>query len=342
MKRLLLNLSQKTSFFKLARAITEKKLRILCYHGFTIDDEHLWQPGVFMRPQVFDMRMGYLSQHGYPVLGLDEALHLLKEDSLPKSATVITMDDGWFSTKKIGHDICRNYNFPYTIYVSSYHCMKGSPVFNMFIRYLFWKTEKRVIKGPDIFQDQVGNIDLEDEKAMLQLVEDIIEYGKKQLDDKERNELLHQLGQLLDVDTEFIFQTRMFHLLEEDELRELEKDGVNIQLHTHRHVLPLDREAVDKEIVDNRAFLSPLVKSSLDNFCYPSGLYEEIHATWLKDLNVKSATTTQAGFNDKCTNTFFLNRFLDFDNYDQILFEAEMSGVLEIARIFRRKGFWRR
>lgn len=342
MKQLLLNGLHKTSLLKLARAITENKLRILCYHGFSLDDEHLWQPGVFMRPQVFDMRMRYLSQHGFPVLRLEEALELIDKGGLPKSATVITMDDGWFSSKKIGHAICRAYNFPYTVYVSSYHCMKKSPVYNMFVRYLFWKTKVRHLEARDLFPGQSRNIDLHNEKVLLQTVEDTIKFGKKQLDNEQRSQLLVHLGNLLDVDAQGILHSRMLHLIDPVELKKLAKDGVDIQLHTHRHQLPPERESVRKEITDNRDFLSSLVESPLNNFCYPSGLYEKSHETWLKELNITSAATTQAGFNDKSTNKLLLNRFLDFDNYDQLLFEAEMNGVLEIARILRKKWHWKR
>src|SRR5689334_14408586 len=81
--------------FALARRLTRKSLRILCYHGIALADEHLFRGNLFMQPATFAARLQLLRDVGYPVLALDEALHALAADRLPDNAVVITIDDGW-------------------------------------------------------------------------------------------------------------------------------------------------------------------------------------------------------------------------------------------------------
>ncbi len=294
-------------------------------------------PGVFMRPERFEERMHYLWAKGYPVLDLEEALDLLDKDRLPNRATVITMDDGWYSIKDKAHKICKKYQLPYTVYISSYHCLKRSPVFNMFVRYLFWKTEGKKLSTQEITGDQSRTVDLTNSEERAHLVEKVIQYGHIQLSEEERENLLNILSDQLGVDGESIRMKRIFDLMTSKEIGDLSNDGVDIQLHTHRHRFPVDKETVKKEIRDNRRFLEPIIKKQLHHFCYPSGFYDKVQFDWLQELDIRSATTTRSGFNDYHSNRMELNRFLDFDNYDQLLFEAELSGILELGRQLRQR-----
>lgn len=331
-KNWLLFLLQKARFSKLAKVVTKKKLRILCYHGFSTSDEHLWQPGVFMRPEIFEKRLAYLDKNKFPVLELQSALELLQESKLPNYATVITMDDGWVSSKTYGHEICRSFNFPYTMYVSSYHCVKESPVFNMAVRYLFWKTEIQQCDISSVIKEDTPIIDLKVEEQTIHYVKKIISYGSSHLTDHERTSLLSLLAQILDVDFDSIIASRMLNLLTRNELRKLVEDGVNLELHTHRHTLPSSEAEMKNELIENREFLESIVGHTPNHFCYPSGYFESHHEKWLEELNILSGTTTRPGFNSRETHPLFLNRFLDSDNYSELLFDAELSGTLELAR----------
>ena len=101
-----------------------------------------------------------------------------------------------------------------------------------------------------------------------------------------------------------------------------------------------DPKGVETEIIDNRAVLERIVSGPLQHFCYPSGEFHPSQFPWLRALGIESATTCLSGFNYPGTERFALRRFLDGENIDQVEFEAELSGFLELMRKFR--GIMRR
>jgi hypothetical protein len=65
-------------------------LLILCYHGFAMDDEHLWNPSLFVTRSHLESRLAFLAAEGYAVLPLAEGLARLSAGTLPPRAVAIT------------------------------------------------------------------------------------------------------------------------------------------------------------------------------------------------------------------------------------------------------------
>ena len=149
---------------------------------------------------------------------------------------------------------------------------------------------------------------------------------------KERDAVFAEIGQILDVDYERLRDQRLYSLLSGDEVGQAEELGVDIQLHTHRHQLPTETADIEYEITRNRDVLQQHCSSSLDHFCYPSGVWHEEHIDVLKSLGVKSATTCDIGENRLGANPYTLCRFLDRDDISELRFEAEVSGFMPLVR----------
>ena len=142
-KLIFLYLSKWIGLFRISRYLTRDGLRILCYHSFSMSDEEIkWRPRLFIRPETFRKRLQCLEKERFHVLKLDQALKLLSENKLPPAATVITIDDGWYAIKLYAHDILSDKSYPYTIYLTSYYSLKETPIFNLVVQYMFWKTQK--------------------------------------------------------------------------------------------------------------------------------------------------------------------------------------------------------
>jgi peptidoglycan/xylan/chitin deacetylase (PgdA/CDA1 family) len=133
---------------------------------------------------------------------------------------------------------------------------------------------------------------------------------------------------------------RIASFMTKDEARQLLSDGIDIQLHTHRHRFPESPvEALRGEIADNSRVLGEITRASLVHFCYPSGRYTRAQAVELSRIGIVSAATAKAGFTRRGTSRLELPRFFDADNVSDLQFEAELSGFFELMRRFRNRRF---
>ena len=113
-----------------------------------------------------------------------------------------------------------------------------------------------------------------------------------------------------------------------DEVSAAAKAGVQIELHTHRHRTPRDRDLFQREIRDNRARILEYTGRDPVHFCYPSGDYSQEFLPWLRDLNVKSATTCELGLAKQASEPLLLPRLLDAMNVADADFESWLLGML--------------
>jgi peptidoglycan/xylan/chitin deacetylase (PgdA/CDA1 family) len=323
-------------FFALARQLTAGHLRILCYHGLSLADEHLYSPGLFMRCETFRSRLETLRRRGYPVLPLEEALHRLRTGSLPPNATVITLDDGFYGNYVHGTDLARDFQMPMTLYVTTYYVVKQNPIFRHAVQYLFWKTGVRQLELEGLPGVDGGTLDLSDAERTRAIQWAIIEHAEARLSEPERVAVCQLLSQRLEVSYDELVASRRLSLMTPGEVRQLAALGTDIQLHTHRHHLPVDADLLRREVEDNRRVLEPAIGRACVHLCYPSGVFTPEQWPTLEQLGVMSATTCENGLNDASTPQYALKRFLDGENVRPIEFEAEICGFAEAVRSVRR------
>jgi peptidoglycan/xylan/chitin deacetylase (PgdA/CDA1 family) len=276
--------------------------------------------------------MEYLFQNGYPVLPLEQAVEGLQKKNLMACATVITFDDGFYSVLEKAVPVLLDLRFPSTIYVTTYYCLKGNPVFRIVIQYMFWKTTKTMVDLTDLGVEHAREICLQDEASKKNVTWKIINYAESHMDEEQRVRLCEELGKRLAVGYSTIVSKKQFAIMTPEEIREASAAGIDIQLHTHRHRLPVEPELVRKEIEENRNILEPITGRLIRHFCYPSGIYQKEHFSSLAAVDVISAVTCDSGLNSIGTQTLALRRFLDGNTIPWIVFEAEMSGLIELLR----------
>jgi peptidoglycan/xylan/chitin deacetylase (PgdA/CDA1 family) len=331
MIRFALYVMKYVGLFHLARYLTRRGLRIICYHGFAVAEEYKYRSTLFIRDEFFRKRIHYLKRNDYPILPLRDALHALAADRLPPCSTVITMDDGWRGVYTIGLPIIRDMQIPVTVYVATEYVENQVPVYTVTASYLFWQSAARRINLPR----GIGTYDIkyEGEKA-----EEAAQKFGAALPPGERLAFLKELAEALGVSFAEIERQHLFEVMDEEQLRSLAAAGIDIQLHSHRHKWPLyDKEMVESEIAENRRFLQRVVSHPLEHFCYPSGVYGLHQAEWLAEIGVKSATTIDPGLNYRHTSRFALRRLVDGGSVSEIEFAAEMTGFMELVRLLRRR-----
>jgi peptidoglycan/xylan/chitin deacetylase (PgdA/CDA1 family) len=318
--------------FRVAQFLTRRRLRILCYHGFSTGDEHEVTPHMFMRAETFERRMRALQRRGIPVIPLDEAVRRLAAGEIHHGETVITLDDGWTSNLTIGAPILEKYGFPACIYVTTEHLDAGTEVFNVALHYMICRSPRRELKLEGLHPRLDGTYDLRtDPDSVTVTLIKAAEQAFPVLAD--RQQLLRPIASALDMDLAEVLRNERFRLMTGEELLELETRGFDIELHTHSHRLPdRDFESMANEVERNREALRSILAKEKSHFCFPSGQYKPQHPEWLRRLGITSGTTCDPGLNGPGAEVMLLKRYLDADHVSDIAFEAEVSGVRELAR----------
>jgi peptidoglycan/xylan/chitin deacetylase (PgdA/CDA1 family) len=329
-KRLVFRIAKYMGCFFLTRLMYRKRIRFLCYHGFTLDNESKFLPKLFIDPEVFSERMCYLKEKGYNVITLDKAVEALRTGAIPDDAVVLTIDDGFYGVYAKAAPALLHYGFPATLYLTSYYFDRDCPIFSLAVKYMFWSAE-----GADSDLTALGIPGLADVASTgdrLGCINLIIEYGQSRDCNEERIQLLRQVAALLDVNYDLLNESRVMGLINTKELRELIHMNVDIQMHTHRHDFPLDLEVADYELSKNREKVDPLLDAPMRHFCYPSGLWNETQWTLLEARGIDSATTCLPGLMSDKMSLYAIPRFLDGANISQIEYESELAGFSEFCR----------
>jgi len=334
-KRAVLHVARALGLFRLARWMTRDANRVLCYHGFNMVDEGRFRPSMYMPPELFAARLDFLRRHGFPVLTLSDAEAQTRAGVAPPCTTVITIDDGWYSTYAQALPLLRERHMPATIYVTSYYMDKQTPVYGMCVAYLFWKSRARPVDlsalgVPGL--EQARDVDPGDGESVATFVDTLIAHGEDACDQAGRERLLAALAQALEVDLQAVVNARLLGLVTADELAEMKAAGWDVQLHTHRHRLPVDMAGASREIADNRARLERIAGRPLGHFCYPSGDWLPAHLAVLRGCGIESATTCDPGLVYRSTERLAMPRIMDTPNMAAIEFEAEMYGFADILR----------
>jgi peptidoglycan/xylan/chitin deacetylase (PgdA/CDA1 family) len=319
--------------YRLARWLTRERLRILAYHGFARFDEARFRTKLFITGDTFQQRLSALKSLGYRVVSLDRAVDELTHQRLAPDTVAITIDDGYVSTLTVAAPLLRRYGFPATAYLTSYYMAQQTPVVDLVVGYMLWKTRVKQMDEALVFAGKSKMIALTDSDARQQLLERSIEHCRSLQSDPQRQTFCRTLGNALGVDYDTLVTQESFHLLNAQQARALIEMGVSIGLHTHRHRFPPDALNICRqEIDDNRAYLAREIGSFTNHFCYPSGVYSIDQWSLLSDLGIASATTCDVGLATVKDSVYGLPRFLDGEMVTQIEFEAEVSGFAELLR----------
>src|ERR1044072_1519428 len=304
-----------------------ERLLILAYHGISLSDEHVWNPSQYMSPEVFRGRLALLKKSGCTVLGLAEAVRRLYANDLPERAVAITFDDGSHDFYSRAFPLLQEFGYPATLYLTTFYSELKRPVFDLLCPYLLWKGRTQKI-DLEALTGSGPQFDLAMEQARADVAARIFQFAKEQkLSAQDKDELARSLAVQLKLDYDQLHDQRVLQLLSPDEVKMLARDGADIQLHTHRHRTPMDRQLFLREIEDNRKSIHEMTGKIASHFCYPSGVWDRAFLPWLKEAGVDSATTCEFGLASQNSNPLLLPRLVDVSALSPIEFESWLTGV---------------
>lgn len=289
--------------------------------------EHQWRPALYLAPQVLEQRLQSLRATRCSVLPLGEALQRLQARDLPPRSVAVTFDDGAYDFYRQAYPLLKSYGIPVTVYQTTYYTDNPMPVFNLICSYMLWKRRGDQL-GPIPELGLTQAMDLSTQLGRHKIVRILVERSEREnLSGREKNEIARRLAGALGIDYAALTIKRILQLMNAQEVAEIAKEGVDVQLHTHRHRTPDDEALFRREIADNRGRIQSLVGHSARHFCYPSGVYRQEFVSWLEKEGVLSATTCDAGLVKRGDNPFLLSRFVDTTGRTQLEFESWLSGL---------------
>jgi peptidoglycan/xylan/chitin deacetylase (PgdA/CDA1 family) len=304
-----------------------QRLLILAYHGISMLDEHEWNGSQYISPEVLRSRMMQLQRSRCAVLPLGEAIERLYRNDLPDRAVALTFDDGWADFYHRGFPIISEFGFPVTLYLTTFYSYYNRPVFDVVCSYLLWRGRDRLLHAKEFIDEEVS-VKLATLDAREAVLLKIRAFAARQgLSAEEKDARGRALAKHLGVDYDELLEQRLLHNVTPAEAKELSNRGVDVQLHTHRHRTPLNRDLFLREIEDNRKCISEITGKETVHFCYPSGVYNPQFLPWLSEAGIKSATTCEVGFASRASHPLLLPRFLDNNTMASIEFEAWLTGV---------------
>lgn len=311
-----------------------RRLLILCYHGFAQRDEHHWDPSLYVTRAHLESRLEFLDAEGYVVLPLGEGLARLSAGTLPPRAVAITVDDGTYDFYAVAYPVLERRGVPATVFVSTYYVVDRRPVFDGACQYLLWKAWA------------AGTVDLkdplDDDAPRLRTAADCANASARVRETarregwsaEQKHEWLGRFARCLGLNWDDFLDRRLITLMHPDEIGALDPAIADVQLHTHRHRVPEQKELFLREIVDNRRVLAEcgLDPHRLTQFCYPNGTHLPAFLPWLAEAGITAAVTTVPGLASRRHDPLLLPRFIDAGTTSEVEFEGWASGLREFVR----------
>jgi len=280
-----------------------------------------------MDPATFRRRLATIRSFGLDVLPLSEALGRIEAGTLKRPAVAITFDDGWHDFFTCAWPLLREFGYPATVYQTTYYTYYNRPVFDTTCSYLLWRGMGKTLTDPGhiglpitVTLDSMATVDETAKRLRSFATENLLSGEMK---DRGLAVLANQLG----LDFEEILRSRTLHLMNPEELAQVSREHINVELHTHRHKLPTDRVSFLEEIARNRELIRAATGVVPEHFCYPNGAHRAEIASWLREAGVKSATTCDPGLVSKGMDAMLLPRVADSNNVSQARFESWLAGV---------------
>ena len=331
--RIVLHIIRLVGAFKLALLLTRRRVRILGYHGIALGDLHMFELFLFMQESTFRRRLEIIRKRHMNVISLDEAVQGLQAGSSRRREVVITIDDGWWSTLEFAAPLLKRFGYPATLYFSTRHAVDRSPVAAVVLGYMLWKRDELALKLENIDPSVDGLYELGSVHSAAHV---LLERRISQIDPELQARALRQIAERLGLEEAPLTADRRFRMIAVEDIPRLAQLGIDTQLHTHDHFMPMGFAELREQLELNAGYIRRYRGGEPPrHFCYPSGQHQDEHPLWLAQLGILSATTCDPGMNGGGQNPYLLRRFLDSESISEIEFEANVCGVFELAGLAR-------
>jgi peptidoglycan/xylan/chitin deacetylase (PgdA/CDA1 family) len=302
-----------------------QRLLILCYHGISLDDEHVWNPGLYVSAARFERRLALLKRNDCTVLPLGEAVARLYRNDLPDRAVALTFDDGYYDFLARAWPLLSAYRYPATVYLTTARMDHNFPIVGLFVSYALWRARHRTLDATGVpgLDGTYPLTSIDDRRQVLRQLDATL----RQLIASDKDAIAREIVGRLGFDYTELLATRALTLMRADEVRRLAGEGLDVQLHTHLHYTPEDPDLFVQDVLLNRARIEEITGRRPTHLCYPSGVYRHGYFPVLRQERIDSATTCDPGLASRSSDPLLLPRFIDTSMVTDVEFEAWITGL---------------
>lgn len=250
--------------------------------------------------EFLNQALTYLSRKGYNFVSLEEVFKNIRDGGPPlKKAIAFTIDDGFIDQARIAAPIFIKHKCPVTIFLITGFVDNGSPPWDAFLKYVFYKTDNRQITVKLKAEFFTYKIDTPEERnnSMNDLRKKC-----KSLSEFELKETLQHLAAELGLKS-----TRMpladVQALSWKDAQDLENFGISFSPHTTSHAILSNYtdSRAHEEITGSWKSLIHNLKHPCPIFAFPNGQRKDFtmrDINYIKELGLLGAVTAEPGYVD--------------------------------------------
>ena len=259
--------------------------------------------------EIFEAQLRFF-RRACAVLSLDDILARVQDGKpLPPRCVALTCDDGYREVLTLALPRLRRLRLPMTLYVTTEVCERGW-LWPDLVRHAI-RTTREARVTLDALPDEPRTFALASEADKLKTLRQL-DPRLKRIPNASKWQVLAELARkLLKADVASIRIPGL--MLTWDEVRELNREGVDIGSHTVTHPImtQISEEGAEQEIRDSKRLLEQQLDHPVRHFCYPNGSAEDFSPAierMVQEAGFVSATTTIPGVNRAGENRFALKR----------------------------------
>ncbi|MBA2483433.1 MAG: polysaccharide deacetylase family protein [Nitrosomonas sp.] len=275
-------------------------------------------------PEYLTHFINELMQQDYSFISLDRLYEILISGERVSKQVVFTLDDGYKDNFEIAYPIFKNFNIPFTIYVTTSFPNKEA--------LLWWYLlEDFILANDEISLDQNDKYrchSIEEKTSLfLKIRTKILSLEQCDLPNELKRMFSHH---------NFDWKAKCDELaMSWDDIVSLSKDPlVTIGGHTKNHYAlgKLCKNDIKEEVAGANKLIESKINKNVSHFAYPFGTRNEVGITEfnvIKELGFKTATTTRHGpiYKEHVNHLECLPRIMLTENFD----------MRSIARIRRKR-----
>lgn len=306
-------------------------LRILTYHRVANwnDSSSLSPRLISATPDDFRRQAAYLASN-YDVVSMADVLEALQYGRrLTPHSVLITFDDAYVDFKDTAWPILREHHLPATLFVPTANSDHPE-------RSFWWDRLWRAVMGTSQTVVRDGQMKLriatpEERRVGLRKLHTHI----KRLPHSQAMEFVNRIctscGET---------PTDLRAVLNWDELRELNREGVTLGAHTRTHPIltQMPLPEARREIRGSQQDLGQQIGKVSPIFCYPNGGYNEAILRVMREEGFRLAVTTEDGFNNlESANALRLRRINVTPRATPVIFRLRLLRLSPYVNAWRHR-----